>query len=110
MYVSNMIGYEHVGIGSDFDGMLKGPTDLDDVSCYLNLVAEMLRRGISERNVGLVMGLNVVRLLEDVEKVSRTAQHVEIWEQCCDDISGPWTEEQKALLKATGEERGLKGR
>lgn len=44
-YIGKTIGYRHVGIGSDFDGMSAGPRGLEDVSKYPALVDELLRRG-----------------------------------------------------------------
>ncbi|KAK8003898.1 hypothetical protein PG989_003617 [Apiospora arundinis] len=110
IHVGTTIGYEHVGIGSDFDGMLKGPEGLDDVSSYPSIVTELLSRGVSEEDVKLVMGLNVIRLLEEVELASQRAQADESWEVPCDEIPPPWTTEQRALLVATGEGRSKSGK
>ena len=51
--------------------MLHGPHGLDDVSRYPHLVAELLRRGVSEEEAALVLGGNVIRLLARVEKAAR---------------------------------------
>lgn len=106
IHVGNTIGYSHVGIGSDFDGMLEGPAGLDDTACYPQLIAELLRRGIAESDVELIMGLNIVRVMSEVEAVSAAAAR---WTGMmrCDDIPPPWTEEQKALLVEKGKERDL---
>ncbi|OTA92438.1 hypothetical protein M434DRAFT_387238 [Hypoxylon sp. CO27-5] len=69
-YVGELIGYRHVGIGSDFDGMPRGPKGLDDVSKYPDLVAELLRRGVSRPDVEGIIGRNVLRILGDVERVA----------------------------------------
>lgn len=102
MHVGNTIGYDHVGIGSDFDGMLEGPSDLDDTSCFPSLVEEMLRRGVGEEDVERVMGLNVIRVMEEVEAVSRAARSMDRPNVLCDIITPPWTEEQVSLLVARG--------
>lgn len=73
-YIGRRIGYAHVGIGSDFDGMLRGPDGLEDTAKYPFLICELLRRGIGEEDVRKIMGLNVIRVLEDVEKTARIAQ------------------------------------
>lgn len=105
IYAGSRIGYEHVGIGSDFDGMLKGPEGLDDVSCYPNLVAELLSRGVLEQDLIKVLGGNIIRVLKDVEGVSQdlTAK-VPI---LCDELDDVWTAEQKAMLADMGSVRGL---
>ena len=69
-YIGNFIGYQHVGIGSDFDGMLDAPKGLEDVSKYPDLINELLARNISPEDVKNVMGLNAIRVLERVENVA----------------------------------------
>ncbi|GAQ03189.1 putative dipeptidase CPC735_014430 [Aspergillus lentulus] len=97
IYAGTRIGYEHVGIGSDFDGMLRGPDGLHDVSCYPALVAGLLERGVSEEDVKRVMGLNVIRVLEDVERVAAELQGA--GEEClCDELDEVWNEDIKGQL------------
>lgn len=69
-YIGNLIGYRHVGIGSDFDGMLDAPKGLEDVSKYPDLIDELLARDIDPQDVKNVMGLNAIRVLERVEYVA----------------------------------------
>jgi membrane dipeptidase len=69
-YIGNLIGYQHVGLGSDFDGMESAPAGLEDVSKYPALIEELLRRGVSAENVKNLMGLNILRVLGDVEKIA----------------------------------------
>jgi membrane dipeptidase len=102
IYVGNLIGYSHVGIGSDFDGMLEGPPGLDDTSGFPALIEELVKRNVTDENIKLIMGLNVIRVMEEVEKVSRAALYVEKWEILCDEIENPWTEEQVSLLIERG--------
>ncbi|KAJ6445343.1 cytochrome P450 monooxygenase monooxygenase [Purpureocillium lavendulum] len=109
VYVGETIGYAHVGIGSDFDGMLEGPPDLDDTSCFPSIIEELIRRGVDEDDVKLVMGLNVIRIMEEVESVSRVAQNIDKWDVLCDDIASPWTDEQVSLLVARGSLRNTNG-
>ncbi|PGH32360.1 membrane dipeptidase [[Emmonsia] crescens] len=66
-YAGDLIGYEHVGLGADFDGMLNTVEGLEDVSKYPDLIAELLRRGVSEKHLEGVVGANVLRVLKDVE-------------------------------------------
>lgn len=64
-------GIDHVGLGSDFDGVGDSlPVGLKDVSQYPNLIAELLRRKYSEADIAKIMGGNVLRVLEAVEKVA----------------------------------------
>ena len=58
------MGWGHVGIGADFDGMDRGVRGLKDVSKYPELVRELWRRGVGERELEGFMGGNVMRVLE----------------------------------------------
>lgn len=69
-HVGERIGYEHVGIGSDFDGTMQTPDGLEDVSTFPLLIAELLRRGVSEESVRDLVGLNILRVLDAAERVS----------------------------------------
>jgi membrane dipeptidase len=73
-YIGELIGYRHVGIGSDFDGMARGPVGLEDVSKYPDLLQELMERGIAAEHVQGVMGLNVLRVLAQVENISQQMQ------------------------------------
>lgn len=75
-YIGRMIGYQHVGIGSDFDGMPAGPEGLEDVSKYPGLINELLRREVTQDDLLGVMGLNVIRVLEQVESVAEVMRDV----------------------------------
>lgn len=106
IYAGTRIGYEHVGIGSDFDGMLKGPNGLDDVSCYPDLVAELLGRGVADEDAIKVMGGNIIRVMREVEKVAsdlKTTLPV-----LCDELDDVWTVKQKKMLVDMGSVRGLR--
>jgi membrane dipeptidase len=62
-YIVRLVGIDHVGLGSDFDGVgLALPVDLADVSMYPNLIAELLRRGYSEADIKKVCGENLLRV------------------------------------------------
>lgn len=65
-------GIDHVGLGSDFDGVGDTlPTGLKDVSQYPNLIAELLRRGYSERQIEKICSGNVLRVMQEAERVAR---------------------------------------
>jgi len=67
-HVVKLVGIEHVGIGSDFDGVQSTLSDLTDVSQLPNLTAELLRRGYSETDIDKILGGNMLRVMETVEK------------------------------------------
>ena len=62
-HIAELVGIEHVGIGSDFDGITTTVEGLEDVSCYGNLREPLLRRGFSEEDVARVFGGNMERVL-----------------------------------------------
>lgn len=65
--VVKLAGIDHVGIGSDFDGVGNSlPTGLKDVSDYPNLIAELLRRGYSESDIEKICSGNIFRVWEKV--------------------------------------------
>ncbi|MCB9299432.1 MAG: membrane dipeptidase [Lewinellaceae bacterium] len=70
-HVVELAGIDHVGLGSDFDGVGDSlPTGLKDVSQYPNLVYELLRRGYSEEDIAKVCYKNVWRVWQEVEQVA----------------------------------------
>jgi membrane dipeptidase len=70
-HIRNVAGVDHVGLGSDFDGISSVPQGLEDVSKFPDLVAELLRRGWKVEDVRKVVGLNALRVLRDAERVAR---------------------------------------
>ena len=69
-HIRKVAGIDHVGIGSDFEGF-DGTTDgLEDVSCYPALLAELMRRGYTGEEIKKLAGLNLLRVMREVEKVS----------------------------------------
>jgi membrane dipeptidase len=73
-HVRQVAGIDHVGLGSDFDGIQSTPQGLEDVSKYPALAAELLRRGYSDEDVKKVLGQNVLRVLRAAERVAATLQ------------------------------------
>jgi len=72
-YIAKAAGVDHVGIGSDFDGMGKDvPAGLNDVSKYPDLLVELMRRGWSDADVARLSGGNILRVLEQAEAVARS--------------------------------------
>jgi membrane dipeptidase len=69
-HVRQLAGIDHVGIGSDFDGITATPTGLEGVDTYPVLLAELLRRGWSDEEIKKLAGLNVLRVLREAETVA----------------------------------------
>ncbi|MFT3975884.1 MAG: dipeptidase [Sphingomonas bacterium] len=70
-HIAKVAGVDHVGIGSDFDGVGSTlPEGLNDVSTYPALLAELMRRGWSDRDVAKLAGGNVLRVMAAAEKVA----------------------------------------
>ncbi len=72
-HVVQLAGIDHVGLGSDFDGVGDSlPVGLKDVSQYPNLIYELLKRGYSEEDIEKILYKNVFRVWEEVEKVANS--------------------------------------
>jgi membrane dipeptidase len=69
-HIRQVAGVDHVGIGSDFDGIDIAPEGLEDVSKYPALTAELLSRGWSDEDVKKFLGLNVLRAMRQAETVA----------------------------------------
>lgn len=67
-HVVKLVGIDHVGIGSDFDGVQAVPADLKSVADLPNLTKELLRRGYSESDIDKILGGNMLRVMEQVSK------------------------------------------
>lgn len=88
-YIGELIGYDYIGLGSDFDGIPAGPEGLEDVSKYPDLIAELLRRGVSDKDAAKIAGGNILRVWGEVEKTARILQEdgVPVLE---DDLKSIW--------------------
>jgi membrane dipeptidase len=63
-YMVKLIGADHVGIGSDFDGAESYPLGLDSVTDYPKITAELLKIGYSEKDIDKILGGNFIRVLK----------------------------------------------
>jgi membrane dipeptidase len=73
-HVVGLVGVDHVGIGSDFDGVGDSlPEGLKDVSAYPNLIEGLLRRGYSEADIRKILGENLLRVWSEVEAYASQA-------------------------------------
>jgi membrane dipeptidase len=59
-------GIDHVGIGTDYDGVSSVPVGLEDVSRMPNLTAALLKRGYSETDIKKILGSNFLRVIRGV--------------------------------------------
>jgi membrane dipeptidase len=71
-YVANRIGWDHIGLGSDFDGIASVIPGLEDVKCYPRLLKAILDRGATEEQLAKVVGQNVLRVWEGVVETRET--------------------------------------
>lgn len=69
-HVRDVAGIDHVGLGGDYDGTSGLPVGMEDVSGFPNLFAELIRRGWSDNDLKKLAGLNMLRVLREVETVS----------------------------------------
>jgi membrane dipeptidase len=67
-HIVKLVGIEHVGIGSDFDGIQATLIDLGSVAELPNLTSELLRRGYSESDIDKILGGNMLRVMEEVQQ------------------------------------------
>ncbi len=72
-YMVNLIGLEHVGISSDFDGG-GGVAGWDDASETFNVTLELVRRGYSEEEIAMIWGGNLLRVFDEVQAVAAQIQ------------------------------------
>ena len=72
-YLVDKIGIEHVGISSDFDGG-GGVEGWNDASETFNVTLELVRRGYTEEEIGMLWSGNLLRVLDEVDKVANEIQ------------------------------------
>ncbi len=70
-HIIRVAGVDHVGIGSDYDGIDMTPKQLEDVSTYPLLTQELLNRGYNQEQIHKILGLNALRVLREAGKVAR---------------------------------------
>lgn len=63
-HIVKLIGVDHVGLGSDFDGVNSTPQQLDDVTSFPLITEELVKRGYSEKDIRKILGGNFIRLLK----------------------------------------------
>ncbi len=75
-YIANLIGVQHVGISSDFDGG-GGIEGWQDASETFNVTLELLRRGYTEEEIGMIWSGNLLRVLDEVQQIAKEIQAAE---------------------------------
>jgi membrane dipeptidase len=70
-HIARVAGVDHVGLGSDFDGITKVPQQLEDVSTYPRITQELLNRGWQPADIHKVLSGNILRVLRRAEEVAR---------------------------------------
>ena len=73
-HLRRIAGIDHIGIGSDFDGITTVPVGLEDVSKIPDLLEELVHRGYSEEDLRKICGLNLLRALRRAEDVAQSLQ------------------------------------
>jgi membrane dipeptidase len=73
-HIVKVAGVDHVGLGSDYDGITQLPDQLEDVSTYPYITQELLNRGYSHDDIRKILGGNLMRALRQAEKVSKELQ------------------------------------
>jgi membrane dipeptidase len=72
-HIAKVAGVDHVGIGSDFDGVPTLPVGIEDISKLPVITYELLRRGYTEKDIRKVLGENFLRAFSEAERVARTS-------------------------------------
>ena len=67
-YIVNLVGVDHVGLGSDFDGINITPKQLDDVTTYPLITKALVEKGYSKKDINKILGGNLLRVLKANEK------------------------------------------
>ncbi|HEX6187790.1 MAG TPA: dipeptidase [Pyrinomonadaceae bacterium] len=67
-HIVKLVGVDHVGIGSDFDGVQAVPADMKSVADLPNLTKELLKRGYSAGDIEMILGGNMLRVMEQAAR------------------------------------------
>lgn len=70
-HVVKLVGIDHVGLGSDFDGIGKLPDGIKDVSSYPQIIYELLKKGYSEIDIEKICSGNILRVWKEVEDYAK---------------------------------------
>ncbi len=73
-HIAKIAGVDHVGLGSDFDGVTSLPQEIDSVADLPKITAELLKRGYSKEDIHKILGGNLMRVFRDVEATAKRLQ------------------------------------
>ncbi|MFA5910454.1 MAG: dipeptidase [Vicinamibacterales bacterium] len=73
-HIRKVAGIDHIGLGGDFDGITAVVSGLEDVSKYPDLTAELMKRGYTDGDIRKILGLNILRVMKQAEKVAAGLQ------------------------------------
>ena len=73
-HIRDVAGIDHIGLGSDFDGISTVPQGLEDVSTFIDLTRELLARGYSDDDIRKILGKNLLRVMRAAEQTSARLQ------------------------------------
>lgn len=96
LHVAGRIGFDHIGIGSDFDGMEKAVAGVEDAASFPSLVQCMISRGISVENIEKIIGLNIIRAMKEAEDSAKRLKATSILE---DEVKQLWDDDLRAWVK-----------
>jgi membrane dipeptidase len=74
-HIAKTAGIDHVGIGSDFDGVPSLPVGIEDISKLPVITYELLRRGYKEADIRKILGENLLRAFGEAERIAQRASH-----------------------------------
>ncbi len=73
-HVAKVAGIDHVGLGSDFDGVPSLPEGMEDISKLPNITLELLKRGYTDAEIRKILGENFLRVMSSVERAASAAE------------------------------------
>lgn len=76
-HIADVAGMDHIGLGSDFDGVSVLPAQLEDVSCFPLITQALLDRGYEAEEIKKVLGENIIRVMRKTEEVAAELQQAE---------------------------------
>ncbi|KAM5431783.1 putative membrane dipeptidase [Microsporum ferrugineum] len=74
-HIAEVAGWDHVGLGGDYDGTTELPKGLEDVSKYPYLIEKVLEHGATEEQARKLIGENILRVWTEVEKIGKSIQN-----------------------------------
>jgi membrane dipeptidase len=88
-HVRQVAGIDHVGLGSDFDGIPDTPRGLEGVDKFPDLLVELMRRGWSDGDVAKLAGGNVLRVMADCERIAASLRSQQPSEAVFEESAAP---------------------